>query len=163
MEILNYLTQSKNVLNGDPWYGESVYKTLKNLSIHQVNRSPFSGVHTIGQIVKHMLNWRKLAINKLLDKDFDIEMNSKTDWDPDFKIVSIEEWGKIVSEFLINQEAINNTISKQPLEWFEDKVIGREYSKEYLIKGILEHDIYHLGQIRLILKILTVDGDNNKV
>lgn len=161
MDVSQYLNESKNVLHGDPWYGESVLRTLKNLSIDQINRNPIYGVHTIGQIVKHMLNWRTLAINKLLGKDFDIKMDSKEDWDPAFKIDRIEEWENMVSEFLINHQSIINTIYKRPPEWFQEKVVGRDYSNEYLISGILEHDIYHLGQIRLILKILAVEDNKS--
>ena len=39
-------------------------------------------------------------------------------------------------------------------------VAGKEYNFRYLIEGITQHDVYHLGQIALTLSLVKIEKDN---
>jgi len=78
------------------------------------------------------------------DTDFDIEMNSEADW-PKIKIKNEEEWKKLQTKLQRTQTELVKFLEGSEDGLLETKVPGKDYNFYFLIKGISQHDIYHLG------------------
>lgn len=147
-KLINSLIET---FNGDPWYGDSVMKKLKEIDFKIVNETSAHSSNTIAMIVQHLINWRTFAIEKLKgNSEFDILLNSKEDW-AEIIISNEIEW----NELLLKLEETQNEIIKiltimDDDEFLKTQTPGRNYNFEYLINGIIQHDIYHLGQIGII-------------
>lgn len=148
---IDRLTDTLNkVFNGAPWYGISVAKKLRHIDWEVVNIMPNGYSKSIATVVKHMVNWRVFALNKLRgDIDFDIEIDSAQDW-PRITITSEVEWQELKSELWKTQEGLITALANSDRGFLKKLVPGRAYDFEYLIEGIVQHDIYHLGQIGTI-------------
>lgn len=150
--ITQYMNHFKAVYNGNPWYGETIASKLDGIDDLAFVR-PLENVHSIAEVVAHMTYWRKSLISRLnKDESFNASVESEDNW-RDLLQLRKEGWDKVRSDFETSQDAIVEALSRQP-----DTILETEYSEghtfEYLIQGVIDHDIYHLGQIGLIRKML---------
>jgi hypothetical protein len=101
-----------------------------------------------------MISWRVLAVRKLLgDADFNIVLNSADDW-PDIHVATEKEWIALIAELQETQEKLIHLLSRREDGFLDTKVPGKEENFEVLLRGISEHDIYHLGQIGLLYALV---------
>ncbi|WP_198440146.1 DinB family protein [Pareuzebyella sediminis] len=143
-----------NAFKGEPWYGISVVKKLETIDWKVVGTPPEGYSKSIAVMVKHMVNWRVFVLNKLRgEPDFDIEIDSDQDW-PLIKIANESEWDGLIMELRTTQKELVAILRQINDDFLKRKVPGRKYNFEYLVKGIIEHDIYHLGQIAIIHAIV---------
>ena len=139
------------IFEGEPWYGESVMRKLENVSYEIGYKICIPESHSVAEIIGHLTAWKLYAVEKLkTNSDFEIKIDSKTDW-PDIEVRSPKEWEALKGNLVAAQSAIYEYLEKKPDDsYLDEKVKGKEYNFEYLILGIIHHDIYHLGQIGLI-------------
>jgi len=155
-EIKEIIDQLNQVYSGDPWYGDGFVEKLSKIDWRIVNKMPTPNSPSVARLVKHILNWRVFLIQKLNGNvDFDIITDAPNDW-TDIIIETEKDWTRLLEEMSnVHNETIElltqNTKSK-----LQEKVTRRSYNFEFLLKGIVQHDIYHIGQIGLIAKQVSV-------
>ncbi len=154
MEIKDILQKLKNAFSGEPWFGDSMLEILGKIDFEMANRKAFGDQRSVHRLVLHIISWREFVIQKLAgNDDFEIEMDGEMDWPT--KIPPGENGWKLTLSKL--QESQNHFV--QLLENQEDesilrkKVPGRKYNFEFLLEGVIQHDIYHLGQIGLLKNV----------
>ena len=149
-KVQNYIRSMSEVFEGDPWYGTSVMRKLENVP-HVIGfKSCIPDSHTTAEIVMHLIQWKKFALEKLQGNELhDIEIDSANDW-PKIRVDSKEEWEKLKRDLVSAQQKIYEFLEQKNDEYLEEIVPGRDYDIAYLLRGIIQHDIYHLGQIGLI-------------
>ncbi|MDX1543252.1 MAG: DinB family protein [Christiangramia sp.] len=139
------------IFEGEPWYGQSVMRKLENVP-HKIGyKTCIPESHTVAEIVGHLIAWKTFAIEKLQSNwSYRIDIDSQRDW-PVVEVNSAEEWEALKAKLVAAQGRIYELLSEQPDDSFlDERVQGKGYNFEYLIRGIIQHDIYHLGQIGLI-------------
>lgn len=139
------------IFEGEPWYGESVMRKLENVPYVIGYKTCIPESHSVAQIVGHLIAWKKYAVEKLKsNQSYDIEIDSEQDW-PNIEVHSQDEWEKLKRELVATQSKIYELlIEKEDDSFLKEKVGGRDYTMEYLMRGLIQHDIYHIGQIGLI-------------
>lgn len=126
-------------------------KKLGLLNVDIVNKVPL-GSHSVAQLVQHITNWRVFAIEKLKgNAQYDIELNSTSDW-PDRIIDSKSEWQLLLKQLDETQQTIIALLGSKDDDFLKEQVPGRNYSYAFLLEGIVQHDVYHLGQIGIVAK-----------
>lgn len=152
--IQYYVSRFQSIYNGKPWYGESFDKKLYDITNEQAFRKPGEGLHTIAELVHHIVYWRTPLIKRLEgDSTFVASMESDDNWMSMERLQSLG-WPAIRQHFDASQENLIALLSDQP-DSFLDEKFSERYSNEELVQGIIDHDIYHLGQIALIRKMVT--------
>lgn len=145
MNTLEELVKSLNeIYDGDPWHGPTIKKILSDIPTEKVDSRIGQG-HSIIEIVLHMAAWKNFVVHKLQgDPDFDIsdETNFPKGKDWGNALVELEE---------IHQQLLSAIASFDPKK-LQDLVPHRKYSFHKLLHGIVHHDLYHLGQITMIIK-----------
>jgi uncharacterized damage-inducible protein DinB len=147
--VLFYVNRFKEIYGGTPWYGEPFSKKVNDVSHEIAFISPHQGMHAIVQVVAHMTYWRKGLIARLTgDKNFQTSVKSKDNW-PGLDRLNEAGWQSVRSDFDRSQETISDLLNQRP-----DSLLATEYAEgstfEYRIQGIIDHDIYHIGQIGVI-------------
>jgi len=147
-EIIKSLSE---IFEGEPWYGESVMRKLENVPYVIGYKTCIPESHSVAQIVGHLIAWKTFAAEKLKNnEEYNIEIDSKEDW-PVIEVQSQEEWEDLKRKLVAAQSKIYEILlQKEDDSFLGDKVSGKEYNFGYLLNGIIQHDIYHLGQIGLI-------------
>lgn len=148
------IRQFKFVFDRSPWYGESIMSKLAAIQAKEAFTQPAPNVHCIYEVVQHMLAWRIYALHILEgDLEYDIEVNSTKDWaiPPS---VSEEAWEQLIEELKHNQEHLLRKLAEADASILAETVPRRDFTYDHMLQGIIHHDIYHLGQIALIKKVL---------
>ena len=155
--IYHLIQSLEHVMHGSPWYGESIMEKLERIDYRFVNEVPAGLSNSIAHLVKHMICWRQFAIEKLIGNDqYEIRLNTTEDW-PHITIQSEEQWKYLLQELQATQDQLLTQLRARNEEDLEQPCHGKSYSMGFLVDGILQHDVYHLGQVALIEKILVSD------
>ena len=147
--------QFTDIFLGKPWYGNNIDQILEGVTYEIASEKPLHQVHSILEILSHMLAWRNFTLAKLRgDHALNLSANDPDDWkkidhsDP-------ESWTHTVTEFRQNQAQIIDELSKWKDSQLDVIVPKRDYNFRFLLRGILQHDLYHLGQIAILKKART--------
>lgn len=155
---MNYKDHFSQVWTGPAWHGDSITELLEPVSAEMAGIRPVPELHTIAELVHHIITWRQFAI-EMLQKNFAyrVEVNSELDW-PTIEPCSEDHWKGLRSQLETAQsrlEGLLGTISNAEL----DTVAGdRPYTVRVIIEGVSDHDMYHCGQIALVKKLIISKG-----
>jgi uncharacterized damage-inducible protein DinB len=152
-EIQSIIRRIENVNSGEPWYGRAVYSILEEADPKKVYIKPDNTEHCLAELLYHMITWADFTLKRIeKDKINDLAVAEKLDWRPiDPKI---HGWKKGLSEFKAIHKKIIVLLNKKDDDFLLEIVDYRKYNYRFLINGMIEHNIYHLGQIAYLNKLL---------
>jgi uncharacterized damage-inducible protein DinB len=151
--ILHIAEQLKEAYEGDPWFGKNAARLLAEAGAVNVFEKP-NGQHSLLELLWHLINWREFTLSRLRGgsegdvKTFEVndwralDHSNKQLWDEGLKTL-----GAVHTELV-------NSIQQQQDNLLMERVPGRDYTYRTLLNGIVQHDIYHLGQIAYVTKLL---------
>ncbi|MFT3826743.1 MAG: DinB family protein [Chitinophagaceae bacterium] len=153
--IQNIIQHLQETLEGDPWYGRPVYAILEEVHPAIVYDRPGKNdtSHSLIDLLYHMITWSEFTLKRLeKDQEKDSAYSDKLDWrniDP-----TVHTWENGLKEFWLLNNAIIEILETKDDSLLEEKVDFREYNFGVLLNGLIEHHIYHLGQIAYVKKLL---------
>ena len=152
-ELKMYAAQLNENFSGEPWFGRNIQVILKEINEDIASQKP-SGQHSILELLYHMINWRLFTINRLEKSSATVKSFEENDWQVlDHQDISL--WQKGIDQLNDTQQRLLNLINTMKDEDLQSPVHERDYENRTLINGIIQHDIYHLGQIAYIKKMLS--------
>ena len=148
------ITTLHSILDGEPWYGRSAMKILQDADSSAVYKKPNENSHSLIELLYHMNTWADFTLKRLeKDNEKDLESFEKLDWR---EIDSNEHtWEKGVAQFKVTHDLIIELLGTKDDEFLSEGVDYREYNFRFLLYGIIQHDIYHIGQIACVMKLLS--------
>ncbi|TDB67076.1 DinB family protein [Arundinibacter roseus] len=151
IDLLNDTYESEQA-----WHGPSLVEVLRDVTPKKADKRIVPNTHTIAELVFHITTWRIFAVRKLQgDAAFDVNTKEKN-WKK-FTFFDDFEWETLQMELSLSQEELISELEKKTSDAFlEDIVPGRDYTFYTLLHGLVNHDMYHAGQISLIKKGLTL-------
>mgnify|MGYP002777408195 CR=1 FL=1 len=149
--IAPYLQHFEAIFDGEPWFGDSFNEKLKDLTEAEAFTRPADNIHSIAELLSHCIYWRLPLIKKLEgDHQYKGSMKSEENWLPLEKLKA-KGWKKLLKEWNESQRHLIALLQKTP-DTFLKEPFRDGHTNTHLIDGILQHDIYHLGQIGLVRK-----------
>lgn len=152
-ELNRILNHYDNVLNGDPWHGDPVWKILEGIPAETAAARPLGGTHGIWELVSHMTFWEGVVTKRLAGARAGLveELNF-----PPMPEPTDENWQKTLDEFRASNHTFREALAKlDPAKLEQLTAAGkRTYYDE--AHGIVEHHVYHLGQIAMLRKALDI-------
>ena len=153
-EIGSVIKNLENILHGQPWYGRAVIEILEEVKPSTVYEKPGGSDHSLIEILYHMITWSEFTLNRLNgDQDQDLSASEAMDWrviDP-----KIHSWKKGMAEFKRINKKIIAVLKTKNDEFLKEIVDYRKYNFRFLLNGMMQHHIYHLGQVAYINKLLS--------
>jgi len=139
-----------DVFHDKPWYGNSMTSLLNKVDIEKVNVKPEGFSKSIATLVEHMINWRLFVLEKLKgNAEYIITTGESQDW-TDIHIENLDQWNLLLQKLKKTQKDLEAQLLLNNDDILNQKVPGSIYNFDYLIVGIIQHDIYHLGQITVL-------------
>jgi hypothetical protein len=152
-EILKIAEQVKDCYEGKPWFGKSVKTLLKEVNHHIAFLKP-DNQHSIVELLWHMILWREFTINRLRkDDSITLQYFDENDW-RQLNHNDVSLWKKGIKRIEETQSELIEVLQQQQDELLLEIVPGKEYDFSQLLYGIMHHDIYHIGQIAYLNKML---------
>lgn len=151
-------TQLETILYGQAWYGTPIYTILETVSFEAAYEKPERASHSIAEIVMHLLAWTEEAISRMQAKP--AGQPYRGDW-PDTGRPDEQKWLQLIAGFKLANVELTQLISAFADESWTEQVndsrnnyTGYAATYEALINGIIQHHVYHAGQISLLNKMI---------
>jgi uncharacterized damage-inducible protein DinB len=143
----------ESLLHGHPWFGRNATEFLADFSPKDVYTRPGNSGHSACDLLWHMNSWAAFTANRIEgSRKKDVATDEKLDWRKTGP--KSNNWEKGLAEFSAIHKKIIKLLREKDDEWLDNTVDFREYNFRYLLNGMIQHDIYHLGQIVLLGKLL---------
>ena len=155
-ECTRIASQLACVINGEAWYGNSVQEILTGISAPQACAHPIPDAHSIWELVCHLQAWVELSCGAANGTPIPAwpGMRQDMDW-PVIKRRDESAWRETVDSFFASYRTLEKVINSFGDERMESTVPGRTYKFCRLFEGMIQHAIYHSGQIAILKKALT--------
>ncbi len=161
------IDQLQRAWEGDAWYGPSTREVLEGIESGQAAARPISGGHSIWEIVLHMRGWKREVWNRL-EGGFR-EVPEGGDW-PQVRETTERAWLAALEDLAATHEALVKAALAFPDERLRevigeqrDPATGAGVSYYGMLHGIVQHDVYHTGQIALLKKADSLLDDAREV
>lgn len=152
-EIQSIIRRFENVNAGEPWFGRAVFTILEEVDPKKVYEKPNGTEHSLIELLYHMNTWASFTLKRLeKDEEMDMAAFEKLDWrriDP-----KQHTWKKGLAELRSIHKKIINILKKKEDIFLKEIVDYRKYNYRFLLNGLIEHNIYHLGQVAYLKKLL---------
>ena len=149
-ELLDTLRRS---FDGDAWHGPAVLDTLADVSEAQAAWKPPGGAHTVWEIALHIAAWAGEVAQRLEGgkpgepKEGDYPKPSGGWRDAVARVRAARDRVLRVVEKLSDDD-LNKRVGEQ---YNAPLATGFTYAAS--IEGLAQHNAYHAGQIRMLLKV----------
>lgn len=152
-EVQSIAKNFENILGGQPWFGRAVYEILQEVDVSKVYIKPNDTEHSLIELLYHMNTWAEFTLKRLEgNREEDLAAAEKKDWrriDP-----AVHTWEKGVAELKTLHEKIIALLQTKEDAFLKEMVDYRQYNFRFLLNGLIQHNIYHLGQIVYLHKLL---------
>jgi len=153
-EMQSIIRNLIQVNSGEPWFGRAVYTILDEIDPAIVYQKSNDNSHSLIQLLYHMITWAEFTL-KSIEKSGkeDIAAIEQLDWreiDP-----AIHSWQKGLVEFKNVNEQIITLLETKDDEFLKEMAGYRKYNFRFLLNGLIQHNIYHLGQVAYVKKLFS--------
>lgn len=146
-EVTRIVDQMRSAWDGEAWHGPAVWTLLSDVSAREAEARPIKGVHTIAEIVFHMAFCKEEARRRIGGER--ILASDAESW-PAQSIVGEAAWQETRALLQKRQQELEQTVAALTDDRLDARVAGKNYNVYVLLHGIIQHDIYHAGQIALL-------------
>jgi uncharacterized damage-inducible protein DinB len=150
-EVARIGSQLKRASEGGAWHGPALLELLADVPAVQAAARPLAGAHSIWEIVLHVAAWQGFATRALGGEPMPLNLPDEEDWPP-VADAGEEAWRAAVADLGEVNRRLREAVRKLSDDDLERIVGGREYSFYFLLHGVVQHGLYHAGQIALLKK-----------
>ncbi|HXV61160.1 MAG TPA: DinB family protein [Vicinamibacteria bacterium] len=149
-EVERIGVQLDRALRGKAWHGPSMTELLSDVDETKAGWRPIPGVHTIGELVMHVIAWQEEASRRLGGEARDLP--AEEDWPQPLP------WLEMLDRLNQSHRALLSRVLELDDLDLEKGIKGQPGSVYDLLHGIVQHNLYHAGQIALLKKGLAWGG-----
>jgi uncharacterized damage-inducible protein DinB len=145
-----------SALDGNAWYGDPLRKIMDNITAPQAQARPIANAHSIWELVVHVEAWVKFCLGAVQGTPIPAwsTMPKEQDW-PVVGETSEQAWQNAVRAFFSTHLELVDALKTLSDDRLETTVPGRTYNFYHLFQGMIQHAIYHGGQIALLKKAVS--------
>jgi hypothetical protein len=150
-ECLRIADQLSRAFTGKPWHGSPVRELLAGITAEQACDRPLSSAHSIWELVLHIEIYVQAAVGVVEGVPMPKISETPADWRPVLD-ARPTAWSATTERLFERADRLTKGIEGFTDERLTETVPGREYDFYYLFHGIVQHSLYHAGQIAILKK-----------
>ena len=155
-EIARIVDQLEREHAGEPWHGSPLSVILEGVTWQQAAARPLAGAHSIWELVLHMAGWKNEVRHRLAGAP--AGEPEEGDW-PAVGQAGPDTWAAAVEKLQLAHRLLVSAIKDFPeqnlyipINDAREQVPGAGTTYYELLHGIVQHDVYHAGQIVILKK-----------
>ena len=153
-EIQSIIRNLHDTLSGEPWYGRAVYELLEKANPEDVYKKPGDNSHSMADLLYHMLNWAQFTLESVRgnpEKEPQYFDQEEADW----RTIHPGEhgWETGITQLKATHRMLVDELHLKDDTFLVQPVKGRKYNYRFLLNGLIQHNIYHAGQVAYLEKI----------
>jgi DinB superfamily len=155
-ECLYLADQLHRAFHGEAWHGPSLREVLAQVTAEQAASHPAIQAHSIWEIVLHIHTWTHAATESTRGALMPPSVNDlppEKDWPP-VQEKTVTGWKHAIQQMFQAAEELRQAVKTFGDARLQETVPGRNYNFYFLFHGVVQHSLYHAGQIALLKKML---------
>jgi hypothetical protein len=152
-ETARIADQLRRAFRGEAWHGPSLLDLLAEITPEQARARPLRSVHSIWELVLHIDIYLQVGFDGTRGTPMPKLFGTERDW-PALTQDSAEAWFDAQDSLFQNAEKLAQAIEEFDDAKLRDIAPGRSYDFYYLFHGIVQHSLYHAGQIAILKKAI---------
>jgi uncharacterized damage-inducible protein DinB len=148
-EIIRISDLLKRAFEGDSWHGPSVMEVLAGIDAAVATAKLIATAHSIAEIAAHVGQWESVVRRRLQGENF--KVTDAEDW-PKFVVTDEASWSALVAMLIREHRALQAAVAAFDEGRLAEIVPGQDYNFYVMLHGVIEHDLYHAGQVALLKK-----------
>ena len=146
------LDQMDRAFSADAWHGPPLKSLIDGLPAEDASKHAVGGAHSVWEIVQHITAWNTIVRRELMGEVLSI--TSEQDWPP-VPELSEAAWQKAVENLVEAHSRLRAAVQGLSEEQLEECPSKRTDNSRYvMLHGVVQHDLYHAGQIAVLKKAL---------
>jgi uncharacterized damage-inducible protein DinB len=151
-EIERILDQLNRAWGGPSWTGVEIQPLLDGITEDQSRAHPLPTVHSIIELVAHMSAWMDVVSLRLVGKRK--ELTAEEDWRDGTQL----SWPAAVAGMESAESKLCDAVARLDTDDLDHIVVGKEYTAYVMLHGVIQHNLYHAGQIAMLKKQFAVSS-----
>lgn len=148
-EVTRIEDQLKRAFEGDAWHGPALQEVLQGVTAVQAAARSLAGAHSIWEIVLHVAAWEDVVRRRIGGEP--VSLSDAEDW-PAVRDTGDAAWSAALERLRSGHMALRRAVAKLSDARLKEEVPGASYTFYHLVHGLIQHDLYHAGQIALLKK-----------
>lgn len=144
------LDQLNRAFGGEAWYGPALRNLLDGVSEQQAKEHPIAGAHSIFELVVHARTWMDVVARRIATTEE--VLTTVEDWSD----LAGTSWTETLEELEHAESRLVDAVARVSSERLDEKIPGQNRSIHAEILGVLQHNVYHAGQIALLKRALGI-------
>jgi uncharacterized damage-inducible protein DinB len=144
--------QIRRAFEGEAWHGDSLLEILAGVNAKTAAARPIPNAHTIWELLLHIQVWDDASIRRAGGTA--VQPTGEKDFPP-VRDTREAAWPQTLASVKKTHEELVRTVAAFPDSRLQERVPGKSqdyYNFYYLFSGIVQHELYHAGQIALLKK-----------
>jgi len=153
-EVDRILEQLRHAFEGNAWHGPAVLELLDTVTAESAAFRLAPNVHSIEELVCHMAVWKDVVASRIHGHAMDPTPDQ--DWSRPGP-ADTRRWNAAVRSLRVSHDALvdaTRVLTDNQL----DEILPGGRSRYDLLHGVVQHDLYHAGQIAVLVKLATPRG-----
>jgi uncharacterized damage-inducible protein DinB len=149
-EVKRIDDQLQRAFEGEAWHGPAVLEVLKGVTAAQAAARPIPSAHSIWELVLHMATWKNVVSRRLRGESV-TDVPAEVDWPP-VPATGKSEWEAAQARLREAHQDLRRTLATVKDEELEANPAPETSTRYVLLHGVIQHDLYHAGQIAVLKK-----------
>jgi uncharacterized damage-inducible protein DinB len=149
-EVHRIVKQLQRTFQGRAFHGPAVEEALEGVSAKMAAARVGNASHSIWQIVNHMTFWQDTARSWLQGNTR--RPDPGEDW-TEVKDTSDAAWQETLRKLRRANDELRDEVMVLDESRLEEPIFPQMSKVEVVLHGIIQHNIYHAGQIALLKKL----------
>jgi uncharacterized damage-inducible protein DinB len=151
-EIESIVDQMDRAFAGDAWHGPPLKSLLDGLLAEDALKHPIDGAHSIWELVLHLTAWNGIMRHELLGER--AEITTETDW-PAIWDTSEVAWKRTLDSLTESHKRLRDAAATLRDDQLAEIPVERTANTRYvMLHGVVQHNLYHAGQIALLRRAI---------
>ena len=129
------------------WHGPALLEILNGMSPEDAAARPVQAGHTIWELVIHMTVWAEIGRRRVAGEV--VEPTDAEDW-PTPPAPTAAGWNEAVAALERSHGELRRAALALGESHLEDRTPGKPDNLYVLLHGVLQHTLYHAGQIAIL-------------
>lgn len=149
-EVERIEEQMTRAFEANAWSGPSVRELLHGVDAQQATRKPLAAAHSVWELVLHMTTWKDVVARRLGGEPIR-EVPPEIDF-PKVAETTEAAWTAALDRLSAAHERLRTALRSVGDEELDQPPPEGVTQRYVLLHGIIQHDLYHAGQIAVLKK-----------
>ena len=141
--------QLRRAYAGEAWHGPALRQVLAGVDARRAAARPIRNSHSIWELVLHVTAWNRAVLRRVEGHSARLSATGNFPMVTDTSPVA---WKRTLGGLADAHRALHRAVLRLPDSRLTKKTPGRPHSLYVTLHGLVQHNIYHAGQMALLKK-----------